>query len=121
VFGRIRIGLGAIALLALLCAVGASAFSDPPTVLVTFRNATNKAMKVQFIGEGGVGYELQDVAAGATGSYTFTKNPQIVTISVSGCLRLSQLSTAKFYTRMFSKVATGIGSDCRLFAPVDTP
>jgi hypothetical protein len=120
VFGRIRIGLAAVALVS-LCAVGASALNEPPTVMMTFHNATQKTMKVQFIGEGGVGYSQQVVAADGNVSYLFTTNPQVVTVQVSNCLPNSNLVIAKMYTRVYSKVATGIGSDCKLFAPVNKP
>ncbi len=118
---RLRIVFVAAMLLAGLCAAEARAINEPPTVLMTFHNASEKTMSVQFIGAGGVGYDQQRIAAGATGSYTFTTNPHIVTVQVSGCLPLSNLVIAKMYTRTYSKVATGIGSDCRLFAPVNTP
>jgi len=120
-FARLSIGLVAAILLVGLCSVQVLAINEPPTVLMAFHNESGKTMKVQFIGAGGVGYDLQNIAAGATGSYLFTTNPQIVTVQVSGCLPNSNPVIAKMYTRTYSKVATGIGSDCRLFAPADTP
>ena len=120
-FARLSTGLVAAILLVGLCAVPVRAINEPPTVLMTFHNATDKTMKVQFIGQGGVGYDLQNIAPGATGSYMFAKNPHIVTVQVSGCLAESQLVIAKMYTRTYAQVATGIGSGCRLFAPVNTP
>jgi outer membrane biogenesis lipoprotein LolB len=118
---RFSTGLVGAILLGGLCAVQVRAINEPPTVQMTFHSATDKTMKVQFIGQGRVGYDIQNIAAGASGSYTFTTNPHVVTVQVSGCLAQSQMMIAKMYTRVYSKVATGIGSDCRLFAPVDTP
>jgi len=120
-FARLSTGLVAAILLVGLCAVGVRAVTATPSVTMTFHNGSQKTMKVQLIGEGGLGYNQQTVAADGNISYVFSPNPHIVTVQVSGCLAESQLVIAKMYTRVYSKVATGIGSDCKLYAPVNTP